>query len=383
MKQRSIVILRSNPVAPDPRVEKEANSLIKAGYYVKVLAWDRGSNYSCNEAFLELDAGRAMVYRLGIRASYGEGFKNLKAFLLFQLRLFVWLVKNKNSYDVIHACDFDTAFTANLCARLLKKKLVFDIFDYLFSNNKDGLNLYQKSVVYFQQKIINSADGTIICTDQRKEQIKGSIPKMLAVIHNSPPILNCQLQKYNLNQDKIKIVYVGILQDFRFLKELAEVIRTNPDWELHIAGFGKYEDYFVQMARNYPNIIYYGKISYKKALELENSCDIMTAIYDPTIENHRYAAPNKFYEALMLGKPLIMVKGTGMIHIVEENRIGEVIEYNTDSLREAIYNLVGRKNEWPEISKKMRQLYEKEYSWNCMEKRLLNLYSKIFENDQV
>ena len=34
----------------------------------------------------------------------------------------------------------------------------------------------------------------------------------------------------------------------------------------------------------------------------------MTAIYDPNISNHYYAAPNKFYEALMLGKPLIMVK---------------------------------------------------------------------------
>ena len=75
MKQRSIVILRSNPVDPDSRVEKEANSLIKAGYDVIIVAWDRVSNYTINESFLELEVGRARVYRLGIRASFGEGKK--------------------------------------------------------------------------------------------------------------------------------------------------------------------------------------------------------------------------------------------------------------------------------------------------------------------
>ena len=38
---KKIVIARSNAVEPDSRVEKEANSLAKAGYDVTILAWDR------------------------------------------------------------------------------------------------------------------------------------------------------------------------------------------------------------------------------------------------------------------------------------------------------------------------------------------------------
>ena len=103
----------------------------------------------------------------------------------------------------------------------------------------------------------------------------------------------------------------------------------------------------------------------------------MTAIYDPMIGNHKYAAPNKFYEGLMLGKPLIMVKGTGMSEVVEKNNIGVLIDYNKAGVREGIRRLVNKKNEWDSISVKMKNIYEKRYSWNIMEKRLLKLYEGI------
>lgn len=40
-----VLFLRSNPVDPDSRVEKEVNSLIKRGYKVEVFGWDRSADY--------------------------------------------------------------------------------------------------------------------------------------------------------------------------------------------------------------------------------------------------------------------------------------------------------------------------------------------------
>jgi len=51
-----IIFLRSNPVDPDPRVEKEVNSLVKAGYKAEILAWDRSSKYSTKESYSKLEA---------------------------------------------------------------------------------------------------------------------------------------------------------------------------------------------------------------------------------------------------------------------------------------------------------------------------------------
>lgn len=375
-----IVFLRSNPVLPDPRVEKEVNSLIKAGHDVSIVAWDRSENYNVNESYIDLENGRVKIYRFGIRASYGGGVRqNIKPLFKFQIKLSIWLLSNRKKYELIHACDFDTALVGGYCAKLLRKKYIYDIFDYYvdaFSVPTWLKNFIEKK----DHKLINSADGVIICTEKRKEQIKGSNPRRLSIVHNSPSyytLPNQQEGAIDESNNKIKIAYIGILAEGRLLKELANVVINNRDLELHIGGFGLLEDFFKSLSREYENIVYYGKLQYSETIELENHCDIMTAIYDPKIPNHYYAAPNKFYEALMLGKPLIMVENTGMDDVVKKNNIGEVIKYDEESLKIGIDKIIKRKHEWKKISGDMKQLFKKNYSWSEMEKRLINLYRNI------
>ncbi|MED1204716.1 glycosyltransferase family 4 protein [Heyndrickxia acidicola] len=372
-----VIYVRSNPVDPDSRVEKEVNSLIKLGYEVEILAWDRENSYKVTESYLDLKSGKVKIYRFGLPGSFGGGIKrNLIPLFKFQIRLYSWLVKNKSKYDVIHACDFDTAFLSSKVAKLFKKKFVYDIFDYYvdaFSVPKFAKKIIEK----IDHNVINSADAVIICSEKRKEQIKGTNPKKLLVIHNTPEDVKEDLKDLNLNKTKIKIVYVGILSSGRFIKEIAEVIKNNKEYEFHIGGFGVFEDYFRELSQKNININFYGKLPYKKTLELEKSCDLMVAIYDPHIPNHYYAAPNKFYESLMLGKPLIMVKNTGMDYVVAKHNIGEVIEYNVRSLKDGIDNLVKRRSDWPGMSIKMKDLYNQNYSWTMMELRLKELYGEL------
>lgn len=372
-----VVFLRSNPVDPDPRVEKEVNTLIKAGHSVTIVAWDRKGNYKIKKSEVHLRNGKVTIYRFGILANYGSGFKdNAIPLTLFQLRLIFWLLKNRKRYDLIHSCDFDTAFVSLHVGKMLKKKVIYDIFDY-YIHAFNVPNVIKKIVEKRDHKLINSADGVIICSEQRTRQIKGTSPKKLVVLHNSPADITIESERSKLNENMTKIAYVGILSEGRLLRELANVIIKNPNLQLHIGGFGKLHDYFVSLDRNYDNIFYYGKVNYSKALELENDCDVMTALYDPRIANHYYAAPNKFYEALMLGKPLIMVKNTGMSELVTKNGIGEVIDFDENSLENAINNIIRYRTKWPEISSKMQSLYNNEYSWTKMESRLLDLYKNI------
>ena len=44
-----IVFCRSNPIAPDPRVEKEARALRQAGHEVVVVGWDRTGELPIDE----------------------------------------------------------------------------------------------------------------------------------------------------------------------------------------------------------------------------------------------------------------------------------------------------------------------------------------------
>jgi glycosyltransferase involved in cell wall biosynthesis len=372
-----VVLLRSNPVDPDPRVEKEVNTLIKAGYKVTVIAWDRDSKYKIKESNLELENGKVKIYRFGIPASFGGGIrKNLGPLISFQFRLYNWLYQNRDNYDIIHACDFDTAFTSFKVAKKLKKKFIYDIFDYYV----DSFSVPSYLKQYIEKKdhdVINAADAVIICSEKRKEQIKGSTPKQLSVIHNSPASSIKTLEKFTLEKSKIKLVYVGVLGNGRFLREITEILKGSNEFEFHVGGFGELHNYFQDMSNKYSNIKFYGKLPYKQTLGLESSCDVMLAIYDPKVPNHYFASPNKFYEALMLGKPIIMVKNTGMSEVVLEKEIGELIDFNKHSFSKALFRIINRKKEWSIIEHKMKKIYQEYYSWEIMEKRLLYLYEDI------
>jgi glycosyltransferase involved in cell wall biosynthesis len=154
-------------------------------------------------------------------------------------------------------------------------------------------------------------------------------------------------------------------------------VSARDDIELHIGGFGRLESYVKEMAERCGNIFFYGKIPYSRTLALEQSCHIMLALYDPQVPNHFYAAPNKFYEALMLGKPLMMVKNTGMSQVVEDNGIGELIGYSKEEFAGGVDALLARRSEWESMGMRMRELYTQKYSWQTMEQRLLKLYAEL------
>ena len=366
-----ICIIRSNPVNPDSRVEKEACALKKAGFDVHILAWDRDTDeLECDGVVCVADES-IPITRLGHKASYGEGFKNIFAYLAFQKHQRSWL--KKQDFDIIHSCDFDTAFFSRGIAARKRCRFVFDIFDFLYDR---PANFMQRCVKRAQIRLINSADATIICSEERIFQISGSRPKNLTVIHNTPPPMQAEGMQLP-DSGRLRLVYVGVLQEHRLLCEIMEAVSRRGDMELHIGGFGKLENCARQMAREHDNIFFYGRTAYKDTLALEQSCDIMLAVYDPCVPNHRYAAPNKFYEGLMLGKPLIMVKNTGMAEHVGQLDIGAVVDYTPEAVLQAALELKNRRGEWGNISDRAQKLYRERFSWSEMEKRLVKLYLEL------
>ena len=301
-----ILFIRANPVKPDSRVEKEVASLHSHGFDVSVLGWDRSDDYPLRKEPLNDSLKDVVAYRIGIKASFGSGMKNLKYLAKYQLEIRKFL--RKNQFDVVHACDFDTAFTAFHSINHRKTRFVYDIFDY-YADAFSIPPFMRSPVIALDRKIINGADIDIICTEQRREQIAGSNPKKLIVIHNCPPKISFhESDRDSTENEPVRIAYFGILSASRLIKEMIEVVSENKEYELHIGGFGVLEEHVKDAAAKYENIVFYGTVPYQKVLEVESESDILTAIYDPAVKNHYYAAPNKFYESLMLGKPVIMAQ---------------------------------------------------------------------------
>ena len=376
-----ILFLRARKGIPDSRVEKEIYSLSKS-HDIELLCWDRELN--CRKIVKKNIKIKDKTFKFNyicIQAPIGEGFKKMFFPLIhFWCKVFVYIFMHKNEYDVIHACDFDTAFPLLFIHHL--PTVVYDIFDYYADTHKSP-KIIEKTIRKFENIIIRKSNAVIICSEERKMQIYPEQPQNLIVIHNSPSFDNIAETALEVrkNVTRCSIAYVGSLSEERFLKEIADVIISRNDVELHIGGIGVLEKYFLELSKKYDNIIYYGHMEYKDVLSLESQCDLMTAIYDPSMPNHKYAAPNKFYESLMLKKPVIMMKNTGMDKFVSEYDLGYVINGGKETFKEnfssALNSLLTRKNEWADMGKRGYELYNNMFSWNEMEKRLLKLYEEL------
>lgn len=369
-KQR-ICILRSNPVSPDSRVEKEAGALKEAGYFVHIIGWDRERNHKAEISWIQ---NHISITRYGYKAGYGQGVKSLKARMRFQLRLAGWLIRNGRKFDAVHACDIDTAMISYIPARLTGCRFVFDIFDFVYA---EPHNFFQWIVKQAQLVLVNNSDAVIICSEQRKKQIKDARPKRLAVIHNTPDETAAGSTDFAVDKNRLSVVYVGILPRNRLLGEMISHFKKHPDQDIYIGGFGLMEDEICKTAEKYSNIHYLGQIPYNETLALERQCDVMAAAYDLTVENYRMAAPNKFYESLMLGKPIIMTDGMGMSEEVSKNDIGVLIDYSEEGFSEGLRQLAARKDEWAAMGVRARKLYDDRYSWNTMKTRLVDLYTNL------
>lgn len=371
----SVLICRSNPIDPDPRVAKAARTLAAAGYTVGVVAWDR-----TGELPITIQSDGYQIYRLPIRSAYARGLMNFPQLLRWQLGLLKWLVAHRKEYDLIHACDFDTVLPALICKKALGKHVIYDIFDFYADHLRATPDIVKRLIRWVDLKTINQVDAVILVDDYRKIQISRARPKRLEIIYNSPedvypPPVN---RAKTRNAHRLTLAYIGLLQIERGLLELLAVLQAHPEWQLELAGFGGDEERIYSLASQLPNVRWHGRIPYQQTIQLSSAADVLIATYDPSIQNHRFASPNKVFEAMMLGKPVIVSKHTNVDQLISNMECGIVVNYgDTSELEKALALLADDPDFRHRLGSNARKAYETRFSWDICRDRLLNLYTNI------
>lgn len=371
-----VLICRSNPIAPDPRVEKTARTLRQAGYEVLVLGWDRTASLPKREK-----REGFTVKRLPIRARFGSGLGNLPQLVRWQIGLVIWLICHRHAYDLIHACDFDTVLPALLMKFLWRKAVIYDIFDFYADHLRKTPGWIKQIIRKVDLWVIGRADAVILADEARRAQIIGASPRELEIIYNSPEDMNVNLDSGEVlgaDRKALHLAYVGLLQAERGLFELLDVLEKHTDWHLDLAGFGGDEQAILKRIRKMPNVTWHGRVDYHRALTLSAAADVLLATYDPLIPNHRYSSPNKVFEAMMLGKPIIVARGTNMDNIITQADCGLVVDYGSVlALEQALCTLVGDPQLRLRLGQNGRRVYEQKFAWKIMADRLLSLYERV------
>lgn len=364
----TIAFVRATNIYDDSRATKEIEALLDGGHKVYVLGWNRNnvSTDTCKKIFKKYQ-GFVFFAFYNCPLPNGIGMKNISKLVGFNK----WIKDRLNkihTLDYVHICNLDTAIGAVQFCKRKKIPYVYDIYDY-YVDSHNIPKLLLRTVERQETAVINGASSTIICTEERREQIAKSKPKKVCVIHNSPDVIS--IEKRELVYD---YVYCGSFGEMRLLKEILEAYADHSDLRFVTAGYGQYCNIAEKLDKKFNNFSFLGSVEYGRVLELEKESKVIAAIYQPTIRNHRLCAPNKFYEALALAKPVIVCRGTGIDRIVEENNIGIVIDYSAAQFYNALSQLCSNQVLCAQMGERARKLYEKKYSWRIMKNRLLSLY---------
>ena len=369
---KRVAFIRSDGIYLDSRAIKEVTALLEAGYQVTILGWDRdgAALERCSQVFT--GENRPEYYFFDSRViGFIGGIRNIG----LVLKWLIWIYKRLKSIgqiDIVHACDFDTGVAAYRYYKHHQVKLIYDIYDYYIDTHRMP-SLLSVIVEKMEVNVINNADLTIICTEERRVQINKSKPKDLIILHNSPDVT--EIPNTTMEYD---YAYVGDLADIRLIDEIFSHYQENSDLCCYFAGNGTLVQTAEQLDAQYDQFTYGGRaLSYSEVIVIESRAMCLAAIYDPSYRNHQLCAPNKFYEALALAKPVIVVRGTGIDKIVEQYNIGIVIDYNVQAFYNAIRELKGNAALRIQMGRNARALYEEKYRWSVMKERLIKAYEKL------
>lgn len=377
-----VLIARNSDAPTNANIRRVLEALTSAGHSVVVLSRNRACNESLKgyiKKTIKINNLEIDNYELQLSGKTERGMKNFTTLKSYMDSLKSWMKDNVDKFDAIHAFDLDTGLVAKKIAKSYNKHLVYHIADFYVDSRAKIPGPLKFIIRSMEYSIINYADNTIICTEERKDQIAGSRPRKLTVVHNTPSI-DFDVSSYidqSMDPDhKLTLAYIGVLSKRRFIDQAVDCMMGMKDSQMILAGGGDLVDFVKERADKTDNIKYMGKVDYEDTFDIYSKSDLMFAVYNPQIMNHKYSAANKIYEAMLLKKPIIVARGTSMDKIVERYDIGFVIDYDKNEFRDLLYKLEKDRSIIDKKVENMQGVYEN-YSWETMKKRLIDVYSDL------
>ena len=374
MDHQRVIILRGRET--DPGVNKYCTALSNEKYQVILLIWNRRGSvvpspkgYSLQQFFFH-----APLDKFGAVFFYPFWWMYIMYFLL------------KEKPDIVHACDFDTLLPALFITCFIPYRFVYTVFDFYAENIQEEhffpvFKMIKKGVRSLEIWGINNVDLLILVDESRLEEIHGATVKNLIYIYNTPEDQKLPVS-HEIHRPKgpFSIFYAGYLLNDRGITDIISAIADLSGVELVLAGPLIDKNIINDIAAHSASVTYIGWIpSYAEILNRSLSADMLFRFSDTALPGkNKYASPNKLFEAMMCGKPILVSDNNAMADIVRNNNCGLVVPYgNVGAIKEAILKLMNSPGLRAELGKNGRKAYEEKYSWTIMENRLITAYKNL------
>ena len=372
-KDLKILMLLSKEILTDDRVYREAKALIDAGHEVTVITWDKYGERKPQESIDGIDIVRIGNNKL-MRFLPNNLFRN-PIWWRLAYKKGLELYRDGFDFDVVHCHDLDTLQAGVWLKEKLGIKLIYDaheIFGYMLKDQNPLLSRYSFKM---EKRMLEYVDH-IVTIDEPFKKYYERISNLPVTI-----VMNCKDLIYSdyeaPNNEIFTLVYIGLMSKGRFFPEILEVIGNMEGVRLILAG--KKEGLFnkiKEMSKKYKNIKFLGTIPKEEILPLTRKSDATFVIVDRKGQHHMNVF-NKQFEAMVCGRPIIVTRGTYAGEMTERLRCGLTVEYNKESVREAVLILRDNPDLCEELGKNAFKAAKEKYNWENEKKKLLKVYEEI------
>lgn len=323
----------TNDLYTDNRVNKICHFLMEQGYQVTLIGRIKADSVPLNDR-------PYATKRFKLPWERGPKF-----YAAYNLRLFFYLLFRRA--DLLVANDLDT-LAANFLASKFKfnTRLVYDSHEYFtqvpelihrpktqrFWERIEGFIFPRLTTVY----TVNQSIADIYSQNYKKD---------VKVVRNISPSWKAtkvpSRKELGLPENQFLVILQGAgINVDRGAEEAVEAMKLLTDVTLLIVGSGDVIDLLkerVKSAHLQDKVLFFGKRPYAEMMAFTSHADLGLTLDKPTSDNYRYSLPNKVFDYIHAGTPIIGTNLREVAHVIESHKVGTVLrEFTPFTLAAAI-----------------------------------------------
>lgn len=315
---KNLHIFRSLPFHADSRTLRNSYLFDIEGS-VKFVCWGNSKDESKDSGFF-LKRKKSALYMM-------------TSYVIYSLYVCYYVLFKVKKGDICLFMDLETAFPAVFVAKIKKVFSIYDIVDpFCFVKPVMFKNFFKS----LEEIVSNFSNLTFLPHNLRRYIYINELLRSKIVIVENVPVFDCyEIKNKKIVKNKmITLGFFGGMTDNRGIQNLLKLVQKNDNLVLKIAGCGPLEDVVRSAEKTCDRIKFLGAYKYDDLPKLIENVDIIVGLYYMSSILHKYACPNKYYEHLYFGKPLLTSTGIPFAGDIKKNNTGWIVGDDYEALVE-------------------------------------------------
>ena len=261
-------------------------------------------------------------------------------------------------------------------------KLIYDAHE--LETETHSLKGIKKKLAKIVERIfIRKADYIFVVSENIADWYKRNyVIKSPTVVMNAPRFTSVKKNNYfrehfRLRPDQKIVLYQGALAPARGIEEIIAAFSDRRDDAVVVIfmGYGPLEELIVRETKKSDRVFFHPAVNLNVILDYTAGADVGVHIIPNTCLNHDFCMPNKLFEYLMVGLPVLVSNVTEMREFVKKNEVGFVAnDIGVGSINSAIDEIL-----LADLSKVRQKALRasKKYSWEVQEHKMIAGYQML------